>query len=58
MTSVLGRTLAADVHKPLASGKPGKVVVAEKDELLTLPHLPPDPRPSSAKRSRCRCARS
>jgi DNA-directed RNA polymerase subunit beta' len=37
--SVLGRTLAEDVHKPLASGKPGKTVVAEKGEEVTLPLL-------------------
>jgi DNA-directed RNA polymerase subunit beta' len=37
--SVLGRTLAQDVHKPLASGKPGKTVVADKGEELTLPVL-------------------
>ncbi|HET7808455.1 MAG TPA: hypothetical protein VFK71_08120, partial [Gaiellaceae bacterium] len=33
--SLLGRTLAEDVHKPLASGKPGKTVVAEKGTLVT-----------------------
>jgi DNA-directed RNA polymerase subunit beta' len=37
--SILGRTLAEDVHKPLASGKPGKTVVAEKGEEITLPVL-------------------
>jgi DNA-directed RNA polymerase subunit beta' len=37
--SVLGRALAQDVHKPLASGKPGKTVVAERGEELTLPAL-------------------
>jgi DNA-directed RNA polymerase subunit beta' len=37
--SILGRTLADDVHKPLASGRPGKTVVAEKGEELTLPVL-------------------
>jgi len=37
--SILGRTLAEDVHKPLASGRPGKTVVAEKGEELTLPVL-------------------
>jgi DNA-directed RNA polymerase subunit beta' len=37
--SVLGRTLAEDVHRPLASGKPGKTVVAEKGEEITLPVL-------------------
>jgi DNA-directed RNA polymerase subunit beta' len=36
---ILGRTLAEDVHKPLASGKPGKTVVADKGEELTLPVL-------------------
>jgi DNA-directed RNA polymerase subunit beta' len=34
---ILGRTVAEDVHRPLASGKPGKTVVAEKGEELTLP---------------------
>jgi DNA-directed RNA polymerase subunit beta' len=33
--SLLGRTLGDDVHKPLASGKPGKTVVAEKGALVT-----------------------
>src|SRR6266542_2167717 len=37
--SVLGRTLAQDVHRPLASGKPGKTVVAERGEEITLPVL-------------------
>jgi DNA-directed RNA polymerase subunit beta' len=37
--SLYGRTLADDVHKPLASGKPGKTVVAEKGEELTQPVL-------------------
>jgi DNA-directed RNA polymerase subunit beta' len=37
--SILGRTLAEDVHKPLSSGKPGKTVVADKGEELTLPVL-------------------
>jgi DNA-directed RNA polymerase subunit beta' len=37
--SILGRTLAEEVHRPLASGKPGKTVVAEKGEELTLPVL-------------------
>ena len=37
--SALGRSLAQDMHKPLASGKPGKTVVAEKGEELTLPIL-------------------
>jgi DNA-directed RNA polymerase subunit beta' len=33
--SLLGRALAADVHKPLASGRPGKTVIAERGEDLT-----------------------
>jgi DNA-directed RNA polymerase subunit beta' len=33
--SVLGRTIAEDVHRPLASGKPGKTVLAEKGTLVT-----------------------
>jgi DNA-directed RNA polymerase subunit beta' len=33
--SVLGRVLADDVRKPLASGKPGQTKLAEKGELLT-----------------------
>jgi DNA-directed RNA polymerase subunit beta' len=33
--SLFGRVLAEDVHKPLASGKPGKTVVAEKGALVT-----------------------
>jgi DNA-directed RNA polymerase subunit beta' len=37
--SVLGRTLAQDVHRPLATGKPGKTVVAEKGEEITPPVL-------------------
>src|SRR5262249_33285811 len=36
---ILGRRLAEDVHRPRASGKPGKTVVAEKGEELTLPIL-------------------
>src|SRR5213079_1527551 len=35
--SLLGRTLAEDVRKPLASGKPGKTVLAEKGALVTMP---------------------
>src|SRR5438552_17708097 len=34
--SVAGRILAEDVHKPLASGRPGKTVIAEKGEELTM----------------------
>ncbi|MEO5575995.1 MAG: DNA-directed RNA polymerase subunit beta', partial [Gaiellaceae bacterium] len=37
--SVMGRVLAEDVHKALASGKPGKTVVAEKGESITAPRL-------------------
>ncbi len=37
--SVMGRILAEDVHKPLASGKPGKTIVAEKGEEVTAPRL-------------------
>ncbi|MGN6431077.1 MAG: DNA-directed RNA polymerase subunit beta' [Gaiellaceae bacterium] len=37
--SLLGRTLAEDVHKPLASGRPGKTVLAEKGALVTMPLL-------------------
>jgi DNA-directed RNA polymerase subunit beta' len=37
--SVMGRILADDVHKPLASGKPGKTIVAEKGESITAPRL-------------------
>jgi DNA-directed RNA polymerase subunit beta' len=33
--SLLGRTLSEDVHKPLASGKPGKTLVGEKGEIVT-----------------------
>jgi DNA-directed RNA polymerase subunit beta' len=34
-TSIIGRTLAEDVHKPLASGRPGKTVLAEKGDEVT-----------------------
>src|SRR5207245_1894388 len=34
--SLLGRVLATDVHKPLASGRPGKTVLAEKGQVVTL----------------------
>jgi DNA-directed RNA polymerase subunit beta' len=37
--SVAGRILAVDVHKPLKDGKPGKTVLAERGEELTLPRL-------------------
>src|SRR5947209_16463814 len=34
--SLLGRVLADGVHRPLASGKPGKTVVAERGTVVTL----------------------
>jgi DNA-directed RNA polymerase subunit beta' len=37
--SLLGRTVAHDVYKPLASGKPGKTLLAEKGALVTMPLL-------------------
>jgi DNA-directed RNA polymerase subunit beta' len=37
--SLYGRILADDVHRPLATGKPGKTVIAEKGEELTQPVL-------------------
>jgi DNA-directed RNA polymerase subunit beta' len=37
--SLLGRTLAEDVYKPLASGKPGKTMLGEKGQILTMPLL-------------------
>ncbi|HET7352956.1 MAG TPA: hypothetical protein VFJ11_02765, partial [Gaiellaceae bacterium] len=37
--SVAGRIIAEDVHKPLASGKPGKTVVASKGEEIKMPRL-------------------
>ncbi|MEX1358143.1 MAG: DNA-directed RNA polymerase subunit beta', partial [Gaiellaceae bacterium] len=37
--SAAGRFLAQDVYKPLASGKPGKTILAEKGEQITLPRL-------------------
>ena len=37
--SVAGRFLAADVRKPLKDGKPGKTVLAERDEEVSLPRL-------------------
>jgi DNA-directed RNA polymerase subunit beta' len=37
--SVAGRIVAEDVHKPLASGRPGKTVVAAKGEEITPPRL-------------------
>jgi DNA-directed RNA polymerase subunit beta' len=33
--SILGRVLADEIHRPLASGKPGKTVVAEKGAVVT-----------------------
>src|SRR5437763_13282705 len=37
--SLLGRTVAEDVYKPLASGRPGKTMLAEKGALVTMPLL-------------------
>jgi DNA-directed RNA polymerase subunit beta' len=37
--SVLGRVLAEDVYKPLASGKPGKTKLGEKGAVVTNPVL-------------------
>src|SRR5947209_6686254 len=37
--SVTGRILAEDIHKPLASGKPGKTVIGEQGEEITMPRL-------------------
>ena len=37
--SVAARILAEDVYKPLASGKPGKTLIAEKGEEITMPRL-------------------
>src|SRR5437868_10042547 len=37
--SLLGRVLADDVRKPLASGKPGRTVLGEKGEVVTLATL-------------------
>ncbi len=37
--SVTGRIIAEDVYKPLASGKPGKTIVATKGEEVTMPRL-------------------
>jgi len=37
--ALLGRIVAEDLHKPLASGKPGKTVLAEKGQLVTMPLL-------------------
>ena len=36
---LLGRIVPHDLHKPLASGKPGKTVLAEKGALVTMPLL-------------------
>jgi DNA-directed RNA polymerase subunit beta' len=37
--SVAARILAEDIHKPLASGKPGKTLIAEAGEEITIPRL-------------------
>ena len=51
--SLLGRTLAEDVHKPLASGKPGKTVVGEKgDDRHQRRSWPRSRRPSPSTSSR------
>jgi DNA-directed RNA polymerase subunit beta' len=34
--SLLGRVVAEDVHRPLASGKPGKTVLAERGDVVTV----------------------
>ena len=37
--SVAARILAEDIYKPLASGKPGKTLIAEAGEEITIPRL-------------------
>jgi DNA-directed RNA polymerase subunit beta' len=37
--SVAARILAQDIHKPLSSGKPGKTLIAEAGEEITIPRL-------------------
>src|SRR5437660_1663514 len=37
--SVAARVLATDIYKPLASGKPGKTLIAERGEEITIPRL-------------------
>jgi DNA-directed RNA polymerase subunit beta' len=37
--SLAGRVVPVDVHKPLASGKPGKTVLLEKGAEITVPRL-------------------
>ena len=37
--SVAARIVGADVFKPLASGKPGKTLIAERGEEITMPRL-------------------
>jgi DNA-directed RNA polymerase subunit beta' len=37
--SVAARILGADVYKPLASGKPGKTLIAQRGEEITVPRL-------------------
>src|SRR5678816_2637975 len=36
---LLGRIVADDLHRPLASGKPGKTVLVERGALVTMPLL-------------------
>ena len=58
--SLLGRVVAEDVHKPLASGKPGKTLLAEKGAGARQRLLAVDRRPSSKGRDvddAARCAR-
>ncbi|MGZ5187631.1 MAG: DNA-directed RNA polymerase subunit beta', partial [Caldimonas sp.] len=38
--SLYGRLLAEELHKPLASGRPGKTIVAEKGTVLTAQNVP------------------
>jgi DNA-directed RNA polymerase subunit beta' len=37
--SITGRILSEDIYKPLSSGKPGKTMVAEAKEEITMPRL-------------------
>jgi DNA-directed RNA polymerase subunit beta' len=37
--SLAGRVVAEDIHKPLASGRPGKTVLLEKGAEITVPRL-------------------
>ena len=55
--SLLGRIISEDIYKPLASGKPGKTLVAEKGVDGDARAARGGARPSSAKARRCRPAR-